>query len=126
MNTRIRSVNVLDNLGNIETDYILSDAGCYTFEDINELYRANIDFLMRLPEKYRLYRDLINKYGPELKQERNIVKYNDRVVYIKQIEVAIGNGHKVYAFLGYDLDHEIHKCLNKSKEISTMQIQKKL
>ena len=29
MNTLIRSVNVLDNLGNIETDYILSDAGYY-------------------------------------------------------------------------------------------------
>ena len=129
MNTLIRSVNVLDNLGNIETDYILSDAGYYTLEDINELYSANIDFLMRLPEKYRLYRDLINKYGPELKQERNMVKYSDRVVYIKQIEVSIGDGHKAYAFLGYDLDqvdHEIHKCLNKSKEMSTMQIQKRL
>ena len=129
MNTLIRSVDVLDHIGNIETDYILSDAGYYTLEDINELYRANIDFLMRLPEKYRLYRDLINKYGPELKQERNMVKYNDRVVYIKQIEVTIGDGHKAYAFLGYDLDqvdHEMHKCLNKSKEMTTMQIQKKL
>lgn len=47
-----------------------------------------------------------------------MVKYNDRVVYIKQIEVTIGDGHKAYAFLGYDLDqvdHEIHKCLNKIK-----------
>lgn len=67
MNTRIRSVNVLDYIGNIETDYILSDAIYYTFEDIHALYRANIDFLMRPPEKYRLYRDLIGKYGPELK-----------------------------------------------------------
>ena len=57
-----------------------------------------------------------------------MVKYNDRVVYIK-IEVTIGDGHKAYAFLGYDLDqvnHEIRKCLNKSKEMSTMQIQKSL
>ncbi len=129
MNTLIRSVDVLDHIGNIETDYILSDASYYTLEDINELYRANIDFLIRLPEKYRLYRDLINKYGPELKQERNMVKYNDRVVYIKQIEVTIGDGHKAYAFLGYDLDqvdHEMHKCLNKSKEMTTVQIQKKI
>ena len=58
-----------------------------------------------------------------------MVEYNDRVIYIKQIEVTIGDGHKAYAFLGYDLDqadHEIHKCLKKSKEMSTMQIQKKL
>ena len=58
-----------------------------------------------------------------------MVKYNDRVVTIKQIKVIIGDGHKAYTFLGYDLDHvdhEIHKCLNKNKDMTTIQIHKDL
>lgn len=27
-----------------------------------------------------------------------MVEYNDRVIYIKQIEVTIGDGHKAYPF----------------------------
>ena len=129
MSTLIRSVNVLDHIGKIDTDFILSDAGYYTTSDINELYDANIDFLMRLPEKYNLYKDLVKKYGSNLKNEENIVKYNDRTVYIKQIEVTIGAGHTAYAFLGYDLERandEMHKFLAKCNDLTPAQIQKKI
>lgn len=84
---------------------------------------------MRLPEKYNLYKDLVKKYGSDLKREENIVKYNDRIVYIKQIEVTIGTNHTAYAFLGYDLarvNDEMHKFLAKSNELAPSQIQKKL
>lgn len=129
MSTLIRSVNVLDHIGKIDIDFILSDAGYYTLDDINELYTAEIDFLMRLPEKYKLYKNLVKEYGSDIKREENIVWYNDRIFYIKQVEVTVGDNHTAYAFLGYDLarvNDEMHKMLSKSKKLTPAQIQKKL
>lgn len=117
--------------GKIDTDFILSDAWYYTTDDINEPYDADTDFLMRFTERYILYNDFMKTCGPNVKREENIVKCNDRIVYIKQTDWSHrwAKDMYAYAFMVYDLarvNDEMYKFLSKSKDMMPSQMPKKL
>lgn len=52
LNTLIRSINVLDQLGNIKTNSTFSDSTIIPLRILMGFMEFTFNFLMRLPEKY--------------------------------------------------------------------------
>ena len=117
VSTIARSINDL-SIHDIQTDFVLMDAGYFKDENIEALYKADIDFVTRLPERNRtLYNKILEKGKDKLIQKDNLIKYNGRAVYILRLDCNLGlENHDGYAYLGYDVDRaseEIHKATNK-------------
>lgn len=122
--TLIRSADFLRD-GGIKTDYILSDAGYYTIDSLNELCDAHTDFLMRFPEKFKLYKDLVRDHGEEIQHSEYMVNYNKRFVYIKRFDVTVGNNHPAYVYLGYDVERMYDEGRKLYKRLQEGKIDKK-
>ena len=128
VSTLSRTITLLGEYG-MPTDLSLLDAGYFSDDNVDLLYNAEIDFVMRLPERNQiLYSTILKKAQPELRRKENLVKYRDRYVYIKRIECHIGkNKNLAYAYVGFDVDGSgdtNHKVINssrkKAKSIDTM------
>ena len=122
VSTLPRTITILSEYG-MNTDFSLLDAGYYSADNVDHLYKANIDFVTRLPERNStLYNDLLNKGQKNLRRKENLVKFQDRYVYIQRMACKIGSGHHpAYAYIGYDVDvsgDTNHKAINRSRKKS--------
>ncbi len=102
----------------IQTDLAMLDAGYVSLENMNSLFSAGIEFVARLPEKNKdTYNRVLAKGLDGLKRPENLIEFNGRYVYAKQVECSIGK-HTVYAYLCYDVDasgDENHKAIKHSR-----------
>ena len=87
----------------ITVDHAIVDAGYYSENNIRALQDAQIPFVVRLVNNRTVFTDLVANHSGDLENVRNMVKYRDRIVYVKKIAIDLF-GHKVFAFLGLDLD----------------------
>lgn len=85
----------------IENTFIYFDAGYFSENNIKELQEEKINFLTRLPSIRCLYKDLIRKHTGTLEEQKNITRYGERGLFIKQIEIDLF-GKKAYAHLVLD------------------------
>lgn len=103
----------------VRTDFSIIDAGYFSVENALSLYRAEIEFLGRLPETNKtLYMEVLKKGMRGLKEPANLVQFNDRYVYVKQVECKIDE-YPAYAFLCYDVDASSdanHKAIKSAKK----------
>ena len=130
ISTITRSINDL-NVHDIETDFVLMDAGYFTDDNVDSLYAAGIDFITRLPERNRsLYNEILLKGQDKLIKQENLVRYNNRAVYITRVDCKLGKQkNDGFAYLGYDVDRasdETHKAVKKlaAKKLNNEQFQK--
>ena len=118
--TLSRTITLLSEYG-MSTDLSLLDAGYFSDDNVDLLYKAKIEFVMRLPERNRiLYNEIMKKGLPSLRKKENLVKFRDRYVYVKCVECRIGNDKNVaYAYIGFDVDGSgdtNHKVINSSRK----------
>lgn len=103
----------------VATDLAMLDAGYVSKENLSKLFSAGIEFIARLPEKnHAIYDSVLSKGLKTLKQPENLVEFNGRYVYAKQVECKIGN-HMAYAYLCFDVDassDENHKAIKRSRK----------
>lgn len=132
ISTITRSINDL-SVHDIDTDFVLMDAGYFTDDNVDALYDADIDFITRLPERNRtLYNTILSKGHPKLIRRENLVRYNNRAVYIVRLDCRLGKqNHEGFAYLGYDVDRasdETHKAVKRlaDKKLNDDQFQKML
>ena len=104
------------------TDFALLDAGYFTNDNIDQLYKAKIDYLTRLPERNSTLADKVRELLlPNLKSEINLVNYEGRRIYIAHTDIKVGsnNDYDATAYLGYDVDRasdETHKLIKKAQK----------
>ena len=120
VSTLARTITLLAEYG-MSTDMSLLDAGYYSDDNMDLLYRAGIDFVIRLPERNStLYNSVLKKAQPTLRRKENLVRYRDRYVYIKRVKCSIGkNKNPAYAYVGFDVDGSgdtNHKIINSSRK----------
>lgn len=120
VSTLSRTITLLSEYG-MPTDLSLLDAGYFSDENADLLYKAGIDFVTRLPERNRtLYNEILKKGQPDLRRKENLVKFRDRYVYIKRMECHIGKDRNLaYAYIGFDVDGSgdtNHKVITSSKK----------
>ena len=120
VSTLPRTVLLLSEYG-ISTDFSLLDAGYFSADNADLFYEAGIDFVTRLPERNsKQYNEILTKGQKELRRKENLVKFQDRYVYIKQVECNVGhNNNTAFAYLGYDVDGSgdiNHKAISNSRK----------
>lgn len=107
----LQELNKLD-IGNT---FIYFDAGYFSEDNIKELQGEKIDFLTRLPSIRCLYKDLIRKHARTLEEQKNITRYGERGLFIKQIEIDLF-GKKAYA-------HMVLDPKRKGREMNKLMVQ---
>lgn len=120
VSTLSRTITLLSEYG-MSTDLSLLDAGYFSDDNVDLLFKSQIDFVMRLPERNRtLYNEVLKKAQPTLRSKENLVKFRDRYVYIKRVECKIGNNKNLaYAYVGFDVDGSgdtNHKVITSSRK----------
>src|ERR1700722_845111 len=69
--------------------FVLLDAGYYSEENIIELYKNNIDFLMRLPSQRSLYKTCILRHLEDIEQIQYATQYDKRVLFVKPLQTML-------------------------------------
>lgn len=120
VSTLPRTVAILSEYG-IQTDFALLDAGYFSEKNADSLCDAGIDFITRLPARNKtLYRTVLDKGLDGLRKPENLVQFQGRYVYIKQVECTIGTKkQKAYAYIGYDVDGSgdtNHKAISSTQK----------
>lgn len=97
---------------NAKNKFVLLDAGYYSEDNILELYKNEIDFLIRLPSQRTLYKSCITKDVGDIERIEYAMKYDERVLFVKPLEVDL-YGKKGWAYIVLD-------PTRKAKEIKTV------
>ncbi len=85
----------------VKNSFVCTDAGFFSEDNIKDMYKNNVDFLMRLPAVRTLYKELIQTEVKDLELLSNAVKYGKRGLFIKQKEIELF-GRKAYAHIVLD------------------------
>lgn len=99
----------------VTKNFVILDAGFFSEDNIRELYKENIPFLIRLPALRKLYKMLVVEESRDLEIYANAVRYGKRVLFIKRREVELF-GNKAYAYIILDPERrgrEIRRTLLK-------------
>jgi hypothetical protein len=74
---------------NININNAILDAGYYSEDNINLLYKSKIPFITRMIPLKGLYESLISEYVPQIKNIENYITYGERKLFIKKISTSI-------------------------------------
>ena len=85
----------------IKNAFIFLDAGFFSEDNLKQMYKENLDFIIRLPSGRRLYKQLIEQYGRELEGRDNVVSYGERGLFVKEVKVDLF-GYVGFAYLVLD------------------------
>ena len=99
--TLITTMQELKTVG-VDTKFAIMDAGYVTETNLRELTAAKISFLARLPENRKVFKTLIEQHGASLMEPKNLVRYRNRLVYLKRVKTEIVKGVHGYVYLGVD------------------------
>ena len=88
----------------IEVDHCIVDAGYYCGENMEDLDRSGIPYLLRLRAGNKIYDGLIDGYIEGLDVYDNRVIYGNRVVFIKCVPIDF---HGSQAFAYVSIDHAV-------------------
>jgi len=81
------------------------DAGYYSEKNVRALQSKNISFVMRLVPNRKIYKELAKKHAPGIEDAKHLVRYRDRLLYIKRIEIDLF-GKIGYAYISVDIDRK--------------------
>ncbi|MDR0571894.1 MAG: transposase [Rickettsiales bacterium] len=87
----------------IDIKSIIMDAGYNSISNLLFLCSLNIDFITRMQENRKKYKQIINDHALTMLDPDYLVPYLDKTIFCKKIEVTI-NDHIFYAFLCFDVD----------------------
>lgn len=101
VSTLANTIAELQKLG-VKSTYSLLDGGYYSQENITELYNRKVAFLTRMNSGRVLYKQLIRDSANSLEKVENVVRYNNRALFIERREVDLF-GHTAYAYICCDI-----------------------
>jgi transposase len=102
----------------VKSTFALLDAGYFSEGNIKSLYDDKIDFLTRMPAGRKLFKQLITDTADTLEKSENLVIYNGRSLFMKQVETELF-GYKGFAYVVCDLRRKLNdsnKFLLEAKE----------
>jgi transposase len=102
------TINELKAL-NIDVKYSVLDAGYYSEDNINFLYSNNINFLTRMVPSHVIAKDLISKHFDEVNHAKNLVRHNNRFLFVKKIPFKLFD-YKAFAYISIDYTRQFNEC----------------
>lgn len=100
VSTLNNSIQELKQYG-IEKAFTFVDAGFFSEDNILELYKNEMNFLIRLPSQRILYKELVANHAKNMETASNIVRNGKRGLFVKQVEVNLF-GKNAFAYLVLD------------------------
>ena len=100
----------------INTSSALIDAGYFSQTNLEMLFKAKINFLIRMPSNRVVYGKIISE-NIDIENPKYAVKYNKRGLFVKEIEIEI-YGYTAYAYLVLDPERRGKEI---SKKVSAME-----
>lgn len=104
----------------INTKFAILDAGYYTGANADVLLDAGVSFITRMKSNFKIYKQVVREHLASLESRENLVRYNQRLVYVKCVPCLVGekNNRPAYAYLCKDLSmkHELEKHLVQRAE----------
>jgi transposase len=101
VSTLITTIAEFKKLG-VKSTFALLDGGYYSENNIKALYGNNISFLTRLNSGRVLYKELIRDSVPTLEAAQNVVRYNNRALFVERRDVDLW-GNKGFAYICCDI-----------------------
>ena len=121
ISTLITTVQELKELS-IYPDIALLDAGYYAETNVNCLMDQNIDFVCRVQPNRTTYKKMVGKYRNELAKKENLVRFGNRLLYIKSAYTDLTPRHKGWVYVCQDVGRqnlEIAKLMER-RELKDM------
>jgi hypothetical protein len=88
----------------VTVEHCIVDAGYYCEKNIREMADLKISFITRLKANTNLYKDLADKYVPGLDVVENVVRYGERIIFMKRVKVRLFGEVDGYAYIGIDYE----------------------
>ena len=101
----------------ISTSSVLMDAGYFSQANLEMLFCAQINFLIRMPSNRVVYRNIITE-NSDIESPTYAIKCNKRGLFVKENVIEI-YGHTAYAYLVLDPERrgkEISKAVSAMEE----------
>jgi hypothetical protein len=89
----------------IDIWHAIVDAGYYSEKNIRALQENQIAFVMRMVPNRKKYKELVGEHAGDIEDAKYLVKYRDRFVYIKRVEIDLF-GKTGYAYVAEDMDRK--------------------
>lgn len=114
--TLMNTLEELRLLG-VNTAFAVVDAGYCTLSNMDELFKARVNFVTRLRPNYKLFKDLVKEH-PDVCTPGNRTVHNGRLIYIQRTEVRLTDTNCGYAYICVDSDqrHKEEKMLASAYE----------
>ena len=110
----------------IDIDSCILDAGFNSDNNYDLFYNLNnhqnkIGFIIRIKSNFKIYKDMIEENLVCLEEKENLVKYEDRYLFIIKRQVFVGSENKnpAWLYLGLDLarkNDEYKSLVKKAKK----------
>lgn len=97
--TTIAELKQLD----VSVEHAIMDAGYFSEENVRKLYSQRVQFITRLAPNRKLFKQVTDENLPGLMQSKNALKYGERLLYMKKVQVDIF-GNTGYAYIAIDMD----------------------
>ena len=100
-------LNTLDELRllDVNTSFAVVDAGYCTPSNMDELFEARVNFVTRLRQNYKLFKDLVKEH-PDVCTAENRSVHNGRIVYMERVEAQLTEKNRGYAYICVDSDRK--------------------
>jgi transposase len=103
-NSTLKTTLSLLKDNNINVKFMIMDAGYSSLANLDYLCSLNINFVTLMNENLKIYKSIIADNSHNLLFDiKSVVKYNERSLYCKQINIQI-EGKQYYAYLCIDID----------------------
>ena len=89
----------------VNVDYVVVDAGYYCEDNIRDMQAEGIPFIVRLVPNRKIYKDLAAEYINGLEDAKHMVRYGQRLVFIRQVSISIF-GKPGFAYIAVDMDRK--------------------
>lgn len=100
--TLLKTLDELKRHG-INTAFAVVDAGYCTLANMDDLFRARVNFVTRLRPNFDLFKDMSMDPAEVMKPE-NRVLHNDRFVYIVRRDAQLTDTYRGYAYICVDTE----------------------
>lgn len=121
ISTLVITVNELKQLS-IYPDLALLDAGYYSEKNVDYLMDNQVDFVCRVQPNRKNFKKMVSENRENLARRENLVRFENRLLYIKSAYTWLTENHKGWVYICLDLDRESierEKLMNR-KELASM------
>jgi len=108
VSTLSTTISELSQFG-VKIDYALLDSGYCSENNVQELFSDKIRFITRLGVNRNLCKSLFREHLQTLQNVSCAVKYRDRLLHIKRVEVDL-YGNKGFAYVAIDDERRYLEC----------------